>query len=86
MVDLPGKVNSLAHPLINVWKEDGGVVIFEVTSTGHFNDDTIVKIARQSALGTASTAVSRLARWPRDQPRSQVQGSDQCTSILQVAA
>ena len=28
MIDLLGKVNSLAHPLINVWQEDDGVVIF----------------------------------------------------------
>jgi len=44
MVDLLGKVTSLAHPLINVWQEEGGVVIFEVTSIWHFHDDTEVKI------------------------------------------
>ena len=44
MVDLLGKVKSLAHPLINVWQEDDGVVIFEVTSIWHFHDDTEVKI------------------------------------------
>jgi limonene-1,2-epoxide hydrolase len=44
MVDLLGKVKSLAHPLINVWQEDGGVVIFEVTSIWHFDDDTVIKI------------------------------------------
>src|ERR1700712_422478 len=44
MVDLLGKVKSLAHPLINVWQEEGGVVIFEVTSIWHFNDDTVIKI------------------------------------------
>ena len=27
MVDLLGKVTSLAHPLINVWQEEDGVVI-----------------------------------------------------------
>jgi len=32
MTTLLGAVKSLAHPLINVWQEDGGVVIFEVTS------------------------------------------------------
>src|SRR3954453_5372931 len=32
MKDLIGKVKSLAHPLINVWQEDDGVLIFEVTS------------------------------------------------------
>ena len=44
MVDLLGKVTSLSHPLINVWQEDGGVVIFEVTSIWHFNDHTVIKI------------------------------------------
>jgi ketosteroid isomerase-like protein len=44
MVDLLGKVDSLAHPLINIWQEDGGVVIFEVTSVWHINDDTVIKI------------------------------------------
>jgi ketosteroid isomerase-like protein len=41
---LLGNVKSLAHPLINVWQEDDGVVIFEVTSVWHFHDDTEVKI------------------------------------------
>ena len=41
---LLGKVKSLAHPLINVWQEDDGVVIFEVTSVWRFHDDTEVKI------------------------------------------
>jgi ketosteroid isomerase-like protein len=44
MVDLLGKVTSLAHPLLNVWQEDDGVVIFEVTSVWRFQDDTEVKI------------------------------------------
>jgi ketosteroid isomerase-like protein len=44
MVDLLGKVKSLAHPLINVWQEDHGVVIFEVTSVWHFHDDTDITI------------------------------------------
>ena len=44
MVDLLGKVESLAHPLINVWQEDDGVVIFEVASIWRFHDDTEVKI------------------------------------------
>jgi len=39
-----GKVKSLAHPLINVWQEDDGVVILEVTSIWHFHDDTVIKI------------------------------------------
>ena len=48
MIDLLGKVKSLAHPLINVWQEDDGVVIFEVTSVWHFHDDTDVKINASS--------------------------------------
>ncbi len=44
MIDLLGKVNSLAHPLINVWQEDDGVVIFEVTSIWRLHDDTEVSI------------------------------------------
>ena len=44
MTTLLGKVESLAHPLINVWREDGGLVIFEVTSIWRFHDDREVKI------------------------------------------
>src|SRR6476620_3737013 len=44
MTSLLGKVTSLAHPLINIWQEDGGVVIFEVTSIWRLHDDTEIKI------------------------------------------
>jgi ketosteroid isomerase-like protein len=44
MTTLLGKVKSLAHPLINVWQEDGGVVILEVTSIWRLHDDTVIKI------------------------------------------
>ncbi len=44
MTTLLGKVKSLAHPLINVWQEDDGVVIFEVTSIWRLHDDTEIKI------------------------------------------
>ena len=44
MVDLLGKVKWLAHPLLTVWQEGGGVVISEVTSIWRFHDDTEVKI------------------------------------------
>jgi ketosteroid isomerase-like protein len=44
MVDLLGKVKSLAHPLINVWQENDGQIIFEVTSVWHFHDDTVINI------------------------------------------
>ena len=44
MTTLLGAVKSLAHPLINVWQEDGGVVIFEVTSIWRLHDDTEIKI------------------------------------------
>jgi ketosteroid isomerase-like protein len=44
MATLLGKVRSLAHPLINVWQEDDGVVIFEVTSIWWLHDDTEISI------------------------------------------
>lgn len=44
MTTLLGKVKSLAHPLINIWQEDGGVVIFEVTSIWRLHNDSEVKI------------------------------------------
>ena len=44
MRDLLGKVMSLTHPLINVWQEDEGVIIFEVISVWHFHDDSVIKI------------------------------------------
>src|SRR4051794_1907884 len=44
MTTLLGKVKSLAHPLINVWQEDGGVLIFEVTSIWRLHDDSEVRI------------------------------------------
>jgi len=44
MTTLLGKVKSLAHPLINVWQEDDGVTIVEVTSVWHFHDDTVIRI------------------------------------------
>lgn len=44
MIDLLGKVKSLAHPLINVWQEDAGVVIFEVSSIWRLHDDSEISI------------------------------------------
>jgi ketosteroid isomerase-like protein len=44
MTTLLGKVKSLAHPLINVWQEDGGTVILEVTSIWRLHDDSEVRI------------------------------------------
>lgn len=44
MVDTLSKVESLAHPLINVWQEDNGVVIFEVDSVWTFRDGTTATI------------------------------------------
>jgi hypothetical protein len=44
MTTLLGTVKSLAHPLINVWQEDGNVIIFEVTSIWRLHDDTEIKI------------------------------------------
>lgn len=44
MTTMLDKVESLAHPLTNVWQEDGGVVIFEVTSIWHLLDGSEVRI------------------------------------------
>ena len=44
MTNLLGRVKSLAHPLINVWQEDDGVVIFEVASIWRFHDDSEIKV------------------------------------------
>lgn len=44
MIDTLGKVGSLAHPLINVWQEDNGVVIFEADSVWTFRDGTTATI------------------------------------------
>jgi limonene-1,2-epoxide hydrolase len=44
MTTLLGKVKSLAHPLINLWQEDGGAVILEITSIWRLHDDTVVEI------------------------------------------
>jgi ketosteroid isomerase-like protein len=44
MTTLLGKVRSLAHPLINVWQEDGGVIIFEVTSVWRLHDGREIMI------------------------------------------
>ncbi len=38
MATIAGKVISLAHPLVNVWQEEDGIVIFEVDSVWHFPD------------------------------------------------
>jgi ketosteroid isomerase-like protein len=44
MIDTLSKVESLAHPLVNVWEEDDGVVIFEVDSAWTFRDGTTTTI------------------------------------------
>lgn len=44
MTTLLAEVESLAHPLINVWQEDDGVVVFEVASVWTFPDGTEVTI------------------------------------------
>lgn len=36
MAEIGGQVESLAHPLINVWQEEDGVVVFEVDSAWRF--------------------------------------------------
>ena len=44
MTTLLAEVESLAHPLINVWQEDDGVVVLEVASVWTFPDGTEVTI------------------------------------------
>ena len=38
MAAIGGKVESLAHPLVNIWQEENGVVVFEVDSAWRFLD------------------------------------------------
>jgi ketosteroid isomerase-like protein len=38
MQRIGAKVDNLAHPLVNVWQEDDGIVVFEVDSVWHFPD------------------------------------------------
>lgn len=38
MAAIGGKVSSLAHPLVNVWQEEDGVVVFEADSVWRFPD------------------------------------------------
>ena len=38
MTAIGGKVGSLAHPLVNIWQEEDGVVVFEVDSAWRFLD------------------------------------------------
>jgi ketosteroid isomerase-like protein len=44
MAEIGGKVESLAHPLVNVWQEEDGVVVFEVDSAWRFLDGVEVTI------------------------------------------
>src|SRR3954447_334264 len=53
MTTLLGKVESLAHPLINVWQEEGGTVILEVTSIWRLHDDREVRINACSIFAIA---------------------------------
>lgn len=38
MAEIGRKVDSLAHPLVNVWQEEADVVLFEVDSVWRFPD------------------------------------------------
>jgi ketosteroid isomerase-like protein len=44
MITLLGKVDSLAHRLINGWHEHDGVVVFEVASIWRFLDGVVTTI------------------------------------------
>jgi ketosteroid isomerase-like protein len=45
MSDLLSQVRSLHHDLVNVWEEDGGVVIFESVGTWNFYAGTTITIS-----------------------------------------
>ena len=42
--DVLNKVRSLHHDLVNVWEEDGGMVIFESVGTWNLHDGTAISI------------------------------------------
>jgi ketosteroid isomerase-like protein len=42
--DVLNKVRSLHHDLVNVWEEDGGVVIFESVGTWNLHNGTAISI------------------------------------------
>ena len=42
--DVLNKVRSLHHDLVNVWEEDGGVVIFESVGTWKLHNGTAISI------------------------------------------
>jgi ketosteroid isomerase-like protein len=42
--DVLNRVRSLPHDLVNVWEEDGGVVIFESVGTWNLHDGTAISI------------------------------------------
>jgi ketosteroid isomerase-like protein len=43
--DVLKKVRSLHHDLINIWEEDGGVVVFESVGTWNLHDGTAISIS-----------------------------------------
>jgi hypothetical protein len=53
MAEIGGKVESLAHPLVNIWQEEGGVVVFEVDSAWRFLDGVEVTIRACSVFTIA---------------------------------
>lgn len=53
MSGLLGRVRSLHHDLVNVWEEDGGVVIFESIGVWHFHDRRSVSIKACSVFTVA---------------------------------
>ncbi len=44
MAEIGDKIESLAHPLVNVWQEENGVVVFEVDSAWRFLNGVNVTI------------------------------------------
>jgi ketosteroid isomerase-like protein len=53
MVDLLGRVRSLAHVPVNVWEEDGGVLLPEVDSIWTLLDGTVTTIRACSVFTLA---------------------------------
>jgi hypothetical protein len=66
----------VAHPLVSVWAEDGGVVIFEVTTSRRLHDDRVMKINACSIV-TAWTAGSPANASTSTTPRSTPSSTDE---------
>lgn len=68
MAHIGGKVVSLAHPLVNVWREDDGVVIFEVDSVWRFPDGVETTIRACSIFTIADGAFTDMRIYVDNNP------------------